>query len=128
MLSQLLFALSDWSFNTNALSDITNLIMDGTLDLGTNTIIDGTLAGNWSFSGNNLSNIGTVATDVLTIGNIDLNATGTGTSTSGAYLVGTYSDDMDNTASDTVQEVLEDFDAELTARALPATELSIKSA
>ena len=49
-----------------AWTGITNLKMSGTLDLGTNTIVDGTMVGNWSFSAGNFTGVGTIGSGAIT--------------------------------------------------------------
>ncbi|PIZ47207.1 hypothetical protein COY32_02085, partial [candidate division WWE3 bacterium CG_4_10_14_0_2_um_filter_41_14] len=43
-----------------------NLYLGGTLDLGANTITDGTFAGNWAFSSGNLTGVGTIGSGAIT--------------------------------------------------------------
>ena len=50
------------SITSGALSGVTGITMSGTLDLGTNTIYDENLTGNWGFNSGNLSGVGTLAT------------------------------------------------------------------
>ncbi len=52
---------------------------------------------------------GGITTTSLTVGSVALSATGSNNTTSGASLVGSF-DEFDNSASSTVQDVLDDFD------------------
>ena len=54
------------TLTSGAITGLTNLTMSGTLDLGTNTIYDGFLTGNWSFTNGQLSNINSIGTTSLT--------------------------------------------------------------
>ena len=53
-------------------------------------------------------------TQTLTVGTIGLNASGSGTLTSGANLVGVY-DEMVNSSSNILQQVLKDLDSSITS-------------
>lgn len=72
---------------SGAWTGITNLTMSGTLDLGTNTIVDGTMSGNWAFSAGNFTGVGTIGSAAITsTGSIQGSSItdGTGTLSSGA--------------------------------------------
>jgi len=56
---------NDVDLGTTSL-EFKNLYLAGTIDLGTNTITDGTMAGNWAFGGGNFSGVGTIGSGAIT--------------------------------------------------------------
>ena len=53
-------------FDGTDLANIGDLSMSGTLDLGTNTIYDGNMTGNWAMNGGNVSGMGTLGCGAIT--------------------------------------------------------------
>ncbi|HUD09148.1 MAG TPA: hypothetical protein VMQ48_03610, partial [Candidatus Saccharimonadales bacterium] len=100
-----------------------------TLDLGTNTITDQNLNGDWNFNAGVLSNIAsatvtgnfnlTASSNLIFGGTTSLAAT-TAPNNSGAYLVG-VNDEFANSNSTNVQAVLKDLDAAIAGGGGPGT-------
>jgi hypothetical protein len=66
-------------FDGTDLANIGDLSMSGTLDLGTNTIYDGNMTGNWAMNGGNVSGMGTLGCGAITSsGNLSVSNVGTG--------------------------------------------------
>jgi hypothetical protein len=53
-------------FDGTDLANIGDLSMSGTIDLGTNTIYDGNMTGNWAMNGGNVSGMGTLGCGAIT--------------------------------------------------------------
>lgn len=98
-----------------------------TIDLGTNTITDGSFTGNWNFNSGNISSAGNITAE----GTTGLTLSGTGadlyigavglddntTADSGASLIGLYDNSLDNiTSNTTVQIAIENLDSTIGSR------------